>query len=120
MTRDFKITTEEYDTLTILHILGNCTLEVEKILQIKLQEELDKNPEIIGVDLSEVNFVSSCSISSFVKFFHLGSLSDITVVFYNLTENIKRSLSNKEFDSIIDITTEEKFKAEYLKVTASR
>ncbi len=110
---EFYIDTKQHSNLIILKISGRCHCSIEIIIDEELKKIQNKSPEIVGINLLDADSFCSCVVGRIAWFSYKASLTERTVVFFNLSEKLRESLE-KKFSLLTILKDEDEFYKKYL------
>lgn len=109
---DVKV--NEMDEVVILELIGEFDLDSISTVEKKWQEVMENNPEVIGINCKNLQFIDSSAIGTLVKFLNGAMTRGIKLVFYDLSKSISAIFKTARLDNFFTITTKEEFENKYL------
>ncbi len=109
---DVKI--NEMDKVVILELIGEFDLDSISTVEKKWQVVVENNPEVIGINCKNLQFIDSSAIGTLVKFLNGATSRGINLVFYDLNKSISAIFKTARLDNFFTITTKEEFEKKYL------
>jgi len=109
-----SIDVEDHAKLQIIKIKGEFFLGYVRQVEETWNKTVALNPEVMAIDCSEMTFVDSSAIGTFVKFLHYSMAHTIKLVFFDLNESISRIFNKAKLNKIFVIMTREEFEKMYL------
>ncbi len=79
-----------------------------------MNEQINKEPEVIALDCGKIVFVDSTAIGVLVKVLKNAVKKDIELVFYDLNEPLRRLFDKTALNTFFKVTTKTRFEMDYL------
>lgn len=105
--------TEELSGIIIIHISGTLTRNHLKEAEDIWNEELNKKPEILALDLKDVPQIDSITINHLFKFSERAVKEDVKLIIYDVSDELKKIFDLIKLDRVITFMTRNKFEEEY-------
>ena len=102
------------DTLVIIKMIGRYDIEEVHDFGTLLQDQINKDFEVIALNLSELSYIDSSGIGSLIRCMNTATRKGVDFICYNLTQNIENTFKLAKIDQFISIFTEENFKKKYI------
>ncbi len=108
-----SIDVEDHGKLQIIKIRGEFFLGYVRQVEETWNKTVAANPEVMAIDCSEMTFVDSSAIGTFVKFLHYAMSHNMKLLFFDLNESISRIFNKAKLNKIFLILTREEFDTMY-------
>ncbi|MDY6969707.1 MAG: STAS domain-containing protein [Spirochaetota bacterium] len=102
------------ESLVIIKLIGRYDIEEVYDFGTLLQDQINKDFEVIALNLSELSYIDSSGIGSLIRCMNTASRKGIDFICYNLNQNIENTFKLAKIDQFISIFTEETFKEKYI------
>ncbi len=114
------IEVEEFRGVIILNFQGEFLLDTISQVKDVWTRQVEKQPEIIAINCSKIDYIDSTAIGTLVQFFNHAMNNNIRLVFFDLKPKIRELFSTARLHRFFKITSMENFSKEYLQNIDSR
>lgn len=108
-----NIGVEEKGDVIIVHLKGDLYIENMKEAENLLNEQVSKNPKVIGVDCQNLDYIDSSAIAALVRIVKTAMSKNIELLFYDLNSSIMQIFQTVNLDKFFTLTTKAKFEEKY-------
>ncbi len=100
---------EVYDENVVAHVYGELSMNNIKDVDDAIAKEIAKEPEVIGLNCKYLKHIDSYAINHFVKIARKAKENNITIVMFDLSEQIKFILETINLDKLVPIESRDAF-----------
>lgn len=104
-----KLFIENLNDILIIHILGNISKESSEQIERTWNDELSKQPNIIAIDFSKIDYVDSVGLFILIKLYRTAIQKEVQLVLFGLNETIKKLFNVIEFHRYFNIMSSVQF-----------
>ena len=108
------INVDDYGEVIVLSIKGEFYIESIQYAESVWQQQLDKNPKVIGINCQGIKFIDSSAIGILVKFLNTAMFRSINLVFFDLSSTIINVFKTARLGNFFTIMEKEEFQQKYL------
>ncbi len=108
------INVEAHGSVIIISFDGDFYLESVSYAEGIWNEQLEKKPEVIGINCRKIKYIDSSAIGILVKFLNSSMKTGVKLVFYDLSETVVAVFKTAKLDNFFNTMTSEEFESAYL------
>jgi anti-sigma B factor antagonist len=99
-----SITTEWKDNIAIMHVVGDIDLSRSASLQAACHEVVNKKPDRVIVDFSEVPYMDSSGVASMVKLLSRTKKTNTPLILAAMSARVRAVLQITRLDRVFTLT----------------
>ena len=104
-----RIETHREERLIIIKLIGRYDIEEVHDFVIMFRQQINMNLDIIALNLSELNYIDSSGIGSFIRCKNTATRNRVQFICYDLHKNIASIFKLAKVDQFLDILSEDEF-----------
>lgn len=110
-----QIHAEDFGRVTVIHVAGILTRETIREAEEAWNDQIDRSPDVIALDLKNLTQIDSVSINHIFRLSRRMEELNIRLVVFDLSAELKKIFEVVKLDKVINIIPKSKFEADFLK-----
>ncbi len=108
-----KIDINRNENIVNIKLIGKYDIEELLFFSTLFNDEINKKPEVIALDLADLTYIDSSAIGSLIRYMNKAINENIDFLCYNLNKNIENIFKISKLDQFLPILSSEDFRKKY-------
>jgi anti-sigma B factor antagonist len=108
-----KININRNDNLVNIKLIGKYDIEELLFFSTLFNDEINKKPGVIALDMAELTYIDSSAIGSLIRYMNKALKENVDFLCYNLNKNIENIFKISKLDQFLPIMSDHDFHQKY-------
>jgi anti-anti-sigma factor len=108
-----RININRNENIVNIKLIGKYDIEELLFFSTLFNDEINKKPGVIALDLADLTYIDSSAIGSLIRYNNKAVNEDIDFLCYNLNKNIENIFRISKLDQFLPILSTEDFQKKY-------
>jgi anti-anti-sigma factor len=108
-----KIDINRNENIVNIKLIGKYDIEELLFFSTLFNDEINKKPEVIALDLADLTYIDSSAIGSLIRYMNKAVKENVNFLCYNLNKNIENIFRISKLDQFLPIMSNQDFQKKY-------